>query len=184
MRNVKYGLLFSLIFVTSCLQGPACEKVTEAIALIFPVNESHVNGVVVFSEVENGIRVQATIENLTPGSHGFHVHHYGDAYAHDASSVCAHYNPTKQPHGKPTDESRHMGDMGNIVANADGIARIDYVDTQLTLNGPHSIIGRSVIVHSDADDYVTQPTGNAGSKLGVGVIGIKNPTTKISLATR
>lgn len=183
MIKHAYGLLFLLLFAAGCSQGPTYEHVSEAIALMFPVNDSLVNGVVVFTEVEEGIRVQATIENLTPGSHGFHIHHYGDAYAHDASSVCAHYNPTRQPHGKPLDEKRHMGDMGNIVANNNGIARIDYVDTQIKLNGPHSIIGRSVIVHSDEDDYTTQPTGNAGSKLGVGVIGIKNPTTKISITT-
>ena len=71
--------------------------------------------------------------------------------------------------------------MGNIFADENGIGRIDYIDTHLKLNGPQSIIGRSVIVHGGEDDFTTQPTGNAGKKIGVGVIGIKNPTTKIKL---
>ncbi len=180
LNNIRNFILAGLIMATGCLNKSAYEHISEAIALIFPVNESHVNGVVIFTEVPNGVRVQATIENLEEGKHGFHVHHYGDTYAHDAESVCAHFNPTNQPHGGPHAEKRHAGDMGNITANENGIGHLDYIDTHLKLNGPESIIGRSVIVHAGEDDYTTQPTGNAGKKIGVGVIGIKNPTTKIN----
>lgn len=174
------AVLSIIILTTGCFRYNASEEVKEAIALIQPASESKVSGVVIFSDVADGVRVQATIKNLNPGHHGFHIHHYGDAYAHDAASVCTHYNPTNQPHGNRTNAKRHMGDMGNIIADHDGIGRLDYVDKQLKLNGPHTIIGRSVIVHENADDYVTQPTGNAGKKIGVGVIGIKNPTTKVT----
>ncbi len=179
--TIKSLALATLIIATSCCNKTNYEHVKEAIALVFPVDQSHVNGTVVFTEVPTGIRVQAVIENLLPGKHGFHIHHYGDTYAHDAASVCAHFNPTHQLHGSPASDKRHVGDMGNITANENGIGRIDYVDTHLKLNGPQSIIGRSVIVHGSEDDFTTQPTGNAGKKIGVGIIGIKNPTTNIKL---
>lgn len=62
-------------------------------------------------------------------------------------SAGPHFNPFAKTHGAPTDTERHVGDLGNIQTNASGAAVLDIVDDQLTLNGPLSIIGRSVVVH-------------------------------------
>ena len=70
------------------------------------------------------------------------------------------------------DMSRHAGDMGNIEADKDGHATLDYVDRTITLSGERSIIGHAVIVHEKEDDLKTQPTGNAGARVACGVIGI------------
>ena len=75
-------------------------------------------------------------------------------------------------HGGPMSHMRHEGDMGNIEANSKGIGHLDYVDHNIMLNGPMSIIGRAVIVHENEDDLTSQPTGNAGPRIGCGVIGI------------
>jgi len=79
-----------------------------------------------------------------------------------------------KPHGGPESEEHHVGDLGNIEANENGRASLlkIYIDPNLTLNGPNSIIGRAVIVHSGEDDLTSQPTGNAGSRVACGVIGI------------
>ena len=69
---------------------------------------------------------------------------------------------------------RHVGDMGNIKASANGIAKLDYVDTRMSFAGMNSIIGRGVIVHEKPDDY-KQPTGNAGGRVAAGTIGIAKP---------
>jgi Cu/Zn superoxide dismutase len=69
-------------------------------------------------------------------------------------------------------EKRHAGDMGNIEADASGNAQLDYIDSVMKLHGHNSIIGHGVVIHEKEDDFKTQPTGNAGARVGYGVIGI------------
>lgn len=144
--------------------------VTQAKAEIRPAAGQQVKGTVTFEKVTGGVRVVADIEGLTPGKHGFHVHEKGDCSAPDFSSVGAHFNPDNQPHGGPDSEKRHVGDLGNLKAGPDGKAHYDRVDTLISLNGDNSIVGRAVVVHSAPDDYVSQPAGNSGNKIGCGVI--------------
>ena len=86
-----------------------------------------------------------------------------------------HFNPGHKDHGAPTADDRHAGDLGNLHADADGNATVDYVDPLIAFEGATSIIGRGVIVHADADDFKTQPPGNAGKRVACGVIGIAKP---------
>jgi Cu-Zn family superoxide dismutase len=108
---------------------------------------------------------------FTPGRHGFHIHEFGDCSAKDLSSAGSHFNPAMKSHGAPTDEMRHDGDMGNVVADESGKTHLEYIDRKITLDGENSIIGRAVIVHEKEDDLKTQPTGNAGGRVACGVIG-------------
>lgn len=82
---------------------------------------------------------------LKPGKHGFHIHQFGD-YTAGCVSAGSHFNPFKKEHGGPEDENRHAGDLGNVVAGDDGVAKIDITDSQIPLEGPNSILGRSVVV--------------------------------------
>ncbi len=145
---------------------------TKAVAVLTPTKGSTVHGVVTFTKVDNGVHVVADVEGLTPGVHAFHVHEFGDCSAADAASAGPHYNPEQMPHAGPDAMKRHEGDLGNITANENGKARYDRVDSHLALEGAHSIIGRSVIVHEKADDFTTQPTGAAGGRVACGVIGL------------
>jgi Cu-Zn family superoxide dismutase len=145
----------------------------KAVAVLHPTGANKLGGTVTFTEVADGVQVQAAITGLTPGSHGFHVHEFGDCSAADASSAGAHFNPTKQPHAGPDATARHVGDMGNIEADASGNAKLDYVDHHISLtNDERSVLGRSVIVHEKADDLKSQPAGDAGARIACGVIGI------------
>ncbi|PHT35570.1 Superoxide dismutase [Cu-Zn] 2 [Capsicum baccatum] len=91
-----------------------------------------------------------------------------------------HFNPLKKDHGAPSDEVRHAGDLGNIVAGPDGVAVISISDLQIPLSGVHSILGRAVVVHADSDDLgrggheLSKTTGNAGARVGCGVIGLQS----------
>ena len=147
-------------------------SITKAIAVLRPTKGNTVTGMVTFTKTDKGIRVVADIQNLTPGQHGFHIHEYGDCSSDDGSSAGGHFNPTNMPHGSPTADKRHIGDMGNITADSTGHASLDYVDEHLTLEGDNSILGRGIIVHAKADDLMTQPTGNAGGRVACGVIGV------------
>ncbi len=146
--------------------------IMKAIAVLHPASRSNVHGVVTFEVVEKGVRVVANIWGLTPGKHGFHIHEFGDCSSDSAFSAGGHFNPTGMPHSMPMSDKRHIGDLGNIEADKDGKAHLDYVDPMLTLEGNNSIIGRGVIVHEKEDDFKTQPTGAAGARLACGVIGV------------
>lgn len=117
---------------------------------------------------------------LKQGLHGFHIHEFGDN-TNGCISAGPHFNPDKKEHGGPTDAERHVGDLGNVEANAEGIAKINIHDKQISLTGPNSILGRTVVVHADPDDLgkggheLSKTTGNAGGRLACAVIGLAQP---------
>jgi superoxide dismutase, Cu-Zn family len=177
----KNGLLWATLFVFSLFpgaqamggsEGASPSKVRRAVAVLHPTEGNTASGVVRFEAVEDGVKVSAVFSGLPGKRHGFHVHEYGDCSASDAESAGGHYNPFSQPHGCPDTEARHMGDLGNLEVDGEGKATYERVDRLLKLDGPHSIIGRSMMVHAEPDDCKTQPTGAAGDRLSCGVIGI------------
>ncbi|MCL2161583.1 MAG: superoxide dismutase family protein [Betaproteobacteria bacterium] len=143
----------------------------QASALLAPTQGNTVQGNVVFRQEPNGgIRVIAEVTGLTPGSHGFHVHEKGDCSAPDATSAGGHFNPHQTAHGKPGEGAFHAGDLPSLEAAANGNATLNVVLDSITLTGEHTIVGRGLIVHADPDDYVSQPTGNAGARVACAVI--------------
>ncbi|XP_057527257.1 superoxide dismutase [Cu-Zn], chloroplastic [Amaranthus tricolor] len=139
---------------------------------------SNVEGVVTLSQEDDGpTTVNVRITGLTPGKHGFHLHEYGDT-TNGCMSTGAHFNPNKMTHGAPEDEIRHAGDLGNIVANTDGVAEATIVDNQIPLSGPNSVVGRALVVHELEDDLgkggheLSLTTGNAGGRMACGVVGL------------
>ena len=141
-----------------------------AIAVLSPGANSQVRGTVTFTEESEGVRVTASVEGLTPGQHGFHIHEKGDCSSPDFTSAGGHFNPLQMPHGSPTDPQHHAGDFGNLEANQQGTARYERVFSWLSFKGTNSILGRAVIVHEKPDDLRSQPAGNAGARLACGVI--------------
>jgi Cu-Zn family superoxide dismutase len=148
-------------------------SITHATARIFPTENGHCSGVVTFQEENGKVHVTATIKGLAPNSkHGFHIHEYGDLSKLDGTSAGGHYNPEGHPHALPPKLPRHAGDMGNLVADSQGTAHYDATFSDISIAGMmNPILGRGVIVHAKADDG-GQPTGNAGARIGMGVIGI------------
>lgn len=145
--------------------GPRAEAKLEA------RSGSLVAGIVTFSQSGDKLRIEAKVSGLTPGEHGFHVHESGDCSAQDASSAKGHFNPGAKPHGHHGSAERHAGDMPNLVADAAGNATLRIDMGMLTLdNAPAGIVGRSVVVHADPDDYKSQPAGNSGKRIACGTI--------------
>jgi superoxide dismutase, Cu-Zn family len=170
--------LIAPIFLSLTAVSPGAQVPEEksaplkAIAVLHSTQGNNITGTVAFTEVADGVQVQAEITGLSPGKHGFHVHEFGDCSAADASSAGAHFNPTNQPHAAPDATARHVGDMGNVEADASGAAKLDYLDHNMSLaNDRTSIIGRSVVVHAKADDLKSQPAGDSGARVACGVIG-------------
>ncbi len=132
---------------------------------------SGVGGTVSFTEQGGAVTIEAHLTGVVAGDHGFHVHETGDCSAADYTSAGGHFNPTGAPHGAPSDAAHHAGDLGNIAIADDGSGTLSISSTLLTVApGPNSVVGKAVIVHEKADDLKTQPTGDAGGRIGCGVI--------------
>lgn len=181
--TILYSLLF--IFFAGCDNNAqnsdkelnnevkkAETEYTKMIAVLHPTEGNKASGTVTFEKTGEGVKVTADLKGLSEGKHGFHIHEFGDCSAIDGGSAGGHFNPTNKNHGAPEDAERHIGDLGNIEAGADGMASYSRVDSVLTLSGENSILGRAVIVHAGEDDLTSQPTGDAGARAACGVIGI------------
>ncbi|MEO8459166.1 MAG: superoxide dismutase family protein [Dokdonella sp.] len=119
------------------------------------------------------VHVTGTITGLPPNSaHGFHIHEKGDCSAPDASSAGGHFNPTGQPHGDVNSSEHHAGDMMNIKADAEGMAKVDDTAKGVTIGGggANDIVGKAIVLHEKPDDYKTQPSGDSGTRVACGVI--------------
>jgi Cu-Zn family superoxide dismutase len=150
---------------------------TTGVAVLMPTKGNHVEGTIIFSTHQDGTHVTGHVSGLTPGKHGFHVHEFGDLRSHDGESAGAHFNPTGAKHGGPEHGDHHAGDLGNITADEQGNAKVDMHAEGLQL---HFAVGRSIVVHAKADDLKTQPSGDSGPRVAVGVIGIANPKESTS----
>jgi Cu-Zn family superoxide dismutase len=145
--------------------GPA-----KAVVKLAPTANQTARGEVTFTAEAGGVHVVGSFSGLVYGDHGFHVHEKGDCSAPDGASAGGHFNPGGKPHAARDAAARHAGDLGNLKADPYGLGRVDFVDAGLSLSGPESIIGKAVIIHEKADDFSTQPSGNAGARQACGVI--------------
>lgn len=147
-----------------------------ASATIEAKSGSDVVGTVTFTPTDDkrAMQVDVNISGLEPGKHGFHIHEIGDCSAQDASSAGGHFNPYDAPHGGPRADKHHVGDLGNIEADEKGRASAEFRSSELAFSGPASILQKAVVVHAQADDLKTDPAGDAGERVGCGVIRQKN----------
>lgn len=145
---------------------------TAAVAVLASTSGSDVKGVIMLKQEDGYVHLTGKVINLEPGEHGFHIHEFGDLTKADGTAAGGHFNPDGHEHGAPGAES-HAGDLGNITADDSGVAKIDAKAEGLKL---HIVLGRSIVVHAKADDLKSQPSGDAGPRVGVGVIGIAKPS--------
>ncbi len=139
----------------------------KAVATLAPTQGNEVRGTVTFTQKGDSVHVDTVLTGLNPGSqHGIHVHEKGDCSAPDGTSAGGHYNPVGSPHG-PQSGPHHMGDMPNIQAGTYGGTNASFDIAGVKVE---DLVGKSVIVHRDVDDYKSQPAGNSGPRIACGVI--------------
>ncbi len=175
MRIKSFLPMLSIVAAAGLSTAASAQDTSKAIAVLSSASGSKVTGTVTFTKSGDEVKVVADVTGLTPGKHGFHIHEFGDCSAPDATSAGGHYNPEKHQHADRTATDRHVGDLGNLEADASGKAHLDWTDKMLTLSGDDSILGLAVIVHEKEDDLKSQPVGNAGGRLACGVIGVAKP---------
>ena len=159
-----------LALAAGCQSIPA--DAPKASASLQPTKGSSVRGTVAFVQIGDKVRVTANVGGLKPsGQFGFHIHEAGDCGSGDGMSAGGHFNPLGKPHAPPSTVDRHAGDMPMLEAGASGDASLTAELDVITIGGGAAdVVGKGVIVHKDADDFKTQPTGNSGARVACGVI--------------
>lgn len=159
---------------------PPAATTPDAMAELYDAQGNRV-GMVELTSVEDGVQIQAQIEGFDAavsgeerGQHGFHIHETGDCTAPDFSSAGGHFNPTGVGHGLLDTDGAHAGDLPNLWIEADGSADYTVTTDLVSLTpGERSVFdsdGRAFVLHSGADDYLTDPAGDSGDRLACGVI--------------
>ena len=134
-----------------------------------PKSNSAVVGEVTFTQEDGKVTMEANFSGLTPGEHAIHLHEKADCSSDDGKSTGGHWNPTHEPHGKwLAPEGYHKGDIGNFVADDAGNGTLTFSTDQWCIgcdDDNMNITGKAVIVHQGVDDYVSQPSGDAGARI-------------------
>lgn len=164
MKNLKF-LLFAAggILLTSC---GTSKTMTDTIN---SKSGTSTQGTVKFTQNKNEVTMDMNVYKLTPGTHAVHVHEFGDCSSTDGKSAGGHWNPSKDEHGKWASEHFHMGDIGNLVADKNGTARLIFKTDKWCLgcsDDSKNIVGKAIVIHAGKDDFHTQPTGDAGGRVG------------------
>ncbi len=135
---------------------------------------SSVSGSAVFTQEDNVVKMVVVVDGLSEGTHAIHLHEKADCSSADGTSAGGHWNPTNQPHGKwGSPDGFHLGDIGNLNANANGKATITMTTDKWCIgcgDTNKDILGKAIIVHQGTDDFKTQPTGDAGGRVSCGGI--------------
>jgi Cu-Zn family superoxide dismutase len=132
-------------------------------------------GEIMFHQMGDKVHITGEISGLRPNAkHAIHIHEKGDMSAPDLMSTGGHYNPDKHIHGGPTTSPVHAGDLGNLTADDKGVAKMDLTVDDISLGGEkNNVVGLPVIIHAKEDDLKSQPSGNAGGRIGGGIIEMK-----------
>lgn len=136
--------------------------------------DTAVNGTATFSTTAAGsvtLTLAITVLAKANKSVAVHIHEHGDCSDNGKASH-GHWNPTKAPHGKWGSDAYHSGDIGNVKLDAQGKGTLTITTDLWSLGGMafENILGKAIIVHSGVDDFTTQPTGNAGNRIGCGLV--------------
>jgi len=148
----------SILLTLTLLCLSACAfKTPSAEAVLKPTRGNAASGTMSFTQQGGRVLIKGSLVGLTPGAHGLNIHEHGDC-----ARAGGHFNPLGKRHGNLSGPDHHAGDLPMVVAGAGGQARFEALMDGLTLeNGPHNILGRSIIVHAGPDDFTTQPAGNS-----------------------
>ena len=125
-------------------------------------------------QTPNGVLVRLNLTKVTPGTHAFHVHAVGKCEGPEFTSAGGHFNPTSKKHGLLSKEGPHSGDLPNVTVPDSGTLTVEVMIPHVTLKeGDQTLAdadGSALVLHAGADDYTTDPTGNAGGRVACGVI--------------
>lgn len=166
-KFIAFTLAISAVLIGCKPQNKSAD--TKKINISFEAkSNSKVAGTATFIEKNGKVTFEAKLTGLKPGVHAIHIHEKSDCSAPDGSSAGGHWNPTFKKHGKWGVGEYHKGDIGNFTADANGNGSIKLTTDEWSIGGEDqtkNILGKGLIVHEGADDFTSQPAGNAGARV-------------------
>ncbi|MET0360719.1 MAG: superoxide dismutase family protein [Sphingobium sp.] len=174
-----FALLTPLFLASACTSGGTSSAGSAATPApmakaMLSAGDGAARGEATMSEVPGGLSVKVMAVGVSPGTHAVHIHTTGACAGPDFTSAGGHWNPAAHQHGRDNPAGMHMGDLPNMVVGANGVGEIEYLVPGGVLNGGAMPLfdadGAAIVIHAQADDYKTDPTGNAGGRIACGVL--------------
>ena len=178
---MKLGTFIGMAGIAAVLTAPyAMSASAELAKATLKDTSGKAIGDVDLTETPGGVLLRISIKGLSPGEHAFHIHAVGKCEA-PFETAGAHFNPGGHKHGMLRGPA-HAGDMPNLHVPQSGELTVEVVNSAITLEKgkPNSVFdndGSAIVVHAKADDYKTDPTGDAGGRIACGVIEESGATT-------
>jgi len=166
----------ALILLLSLASGAAiaADKAGKGAVATFATPDGKTVGTAHFTPATDGVAIHIMVNGLPPGMHGIHLHTVGSCKAPDFASAGSHWNPMKKMHGLESPQGAHMGDIPNLVVNADGTGMLSALVKGAHLNSSETGLfdsdGTAVVIHAGPDDNKTDPSGNSGGRIACGVV--------------
>ena len=175
---LKFSIISILFFISILVFTISCQNKNESIIEIKKsvkqLNDSKISGYISLTSKninnESSVELEAHLFGLKPGESSIHIHEFADCSSIDDLSSGGHWNPTSQPHGKwGNEEGFHLGDIGNFSVDSIGHGMVKFKTDLWCINcsdRDKDLIGRSIVIHNGSDDYISQPSGAAGIRIG------------------
>jgi Cu-Zn family superoxide dismutase len=168
------GLLVGLALLSVTAGVTAAAGTTQADARIIGATGETIGWAKLTEDAAGQLHLNVQVAGLTTGLHGIHLHAIGQCIGPTFASAGGHHNPLGAEHGLDNPAGAHAGDLPNLVVNVAGHGHLDAISHHATLSiGSVSLLdadGSAIVIHANADDQVTNPTGNSGVRVGCGVI--------------
>ena len=175
---LKFSIISILFFISILVFTISCQNKNESIIEIKKsvkqLNDSKISGYISLTSKninnKSSVELEAHLFGLKPGESAIHIHEFADCSSIDGLSLGGHWNPTSQPHGKwGNEEGFHLGDIGNFFVDSIGHGMVKFKTDLWCINcsdKDKDLIGRSIVIHNGSDDYISQPSGAAGIRIG------------------
>ena len=173
MKKIVLSIAIIMAVIIGCKTSSTSGDSNKLVVIFEPKSNSKVSGTATFVEKNGKVTFVAKLAGLQPGVHAIHIHEKSDCSAADGSSAGGHWNPTFKKHGKWGVGEYHKGDIGNFTADANGNGTISLTTDEWDMGSgdpTKDILGKGLIVHQGADDFVSQPSGNAGARVACSAI--------------
>lgn len=173
MKNIIFSLFLFVAIIIGCKTKSNSNDSKNLKITFESKSNSSVTGTATFTEKKDKVTFVAKLFGLKPGVHAIHIHEKSDCSAADASSAGGHWNPTFKKHGKWGVGECHRGDIGNFIADEKGNGTITLATDEWCIgcgDASKDVLGKGLIVHQEADDFVSQPAGNAGARVACSAI--------------
>jgi Cu-Zn family superoxide dismutase len=168
----KLILLAALVAMSILLAAAGAGAADKAVAVLKDASGKDV-GKAELTNTPSGVLIRLDLSGIPAGDHAFHVHAVGKCNAPDFKSAGAHFNPDETKHGLMNGEGPHAGDMPNLHVPESGQLVVEVLDESVTLDAEHALLdedGSALVIHAGADDYRTDPAGNAGDRIACGIV--------------